>query len=203
MKELKANGLKLFSIKSKPKHIDRKIDNIIETCIEWVTTPANIILYLDYEVRIGTFTAGQFAFYEEDISEEDKFDLKTMQKFVQRLRLFNEQEELLIWRSGVDFYGRFRRDGEGNPTEVVEAYQVLFGTKKENYGNYTRINEDRGTALILPDEWEVDEKKKRVAILTRNYIGYTGEENHPTSPPLATYVDCRFIKFDYHPIENI
>ncbi len=126
------------------------------------------------------------------------------QKFVQRLRVFNEQEELLLWRSGGTLKGRMRHDYPKNSTQgkgvnIVEADQVLFGTKIDRdfrADGYTKITEDRGTSLIVPfnnlESNEKGELLKRLCVKTYNYICYN--EAHQ-----ATYSDCRFVRFFQHP----
>ena len=112
---------------------------------------------------------------------------------LQKIRIFNESEELYIWKSGDIFKGRHRKDGDeaGVEMNIIEANQVLFGTEiKERFENgFIKISENRGTELILPDNnFILDDKKNRIAIKTRNYIDF---ENS-----IATYIDTRFVKFE-------
>lgn len=75
--------------------------------------------------------------------------------------------------------------------DYVEAVQPLWGTQAgavENLPNWSRIFESRGTELFVPFiGLSINECKKRLSIVTRNYINSTGQ---------AGYVDCRFVKFD-------
>jgi len=142
-----------------------------------------IVAYLDYKVLIGTYENGNCHFHENETIDP---------KYIQRLRVFNETKELYLWRTSKGLKGRLRIDSEGNGTEVVDAYQVLFGTRSEPSGNYTRISEERGTVLFLPfQDLEIDvkkEKKDRIAVKTRNYIDYNNVFQ-------ATYIDCRLMGF--------
>jgi CRISPR-associated protein (TIGR03984 family) len=142
------NGLTLCKIKTQVKpenaplfipqgRMNKTISNYIET------QPAYFVAYLDYKVIIGKYVNGKFRNNEQDAIDP---------KYVQRLRVFNEHEELLLWRSGDGLKGRYRKDDEGDEVEVVDAEQVLFGTDAkplENSG-YTEIFEKRGTRLTLP-----------------------------------------------------
>ena len=146
--------------------------------------PANsfVVAYLDYKVLIGRFEDEKFQFYKDE-----KFE----PKHVQRFRVFNETQELLVWRSSEGLKGRIRTDETGNDMYVVDALQVLFGTEAEPVeGNYTKISERRGTVLILPFSGldTMNEKKNRVCIKTRNYV-------KPNDVHQATYADCRFVCF--------
>ena len=178
------NGLVLHTIKSRSEHFDR-IDNLDEYLSE-ISGKSFVIAYLDYKVLIGTCENSKFSFCCNEIIEA---------KHLQQLRVFNNDMELLVWRSNDYLKGRLRTDSEGETTEVVDAHQVLFGTesKPEPLDSlYTKIFEDRGTELSLPfSGLTVDVKenrKNRVFIKTRNYIDYNKVQQ-------AGYVDCRFLGF--------
>ncbi|MHB2148285.1 type III-D CRISPR-associated protein Csx19 [Calditrichota bacterium LG25] len=189
---MEKNGLKLLKdIKSEVTLLG-EIENLFDAAREHIQKKSSVVLYLDYEVRIGEFENGSIRFFHED-----SFD----PKFVQRMRIFNKDEELYIWRSGKKLFGRFRRDGKGDVSIVVEANQVLFGTFTEVQNGWTLLSEKRGTFLIIPGEFEANERRKRVAIRTRNYIGFMEEKGFPkvsetmTAPHQATYRDHRFVEF--------
>lgn len=187
--EIKKNGLDLHQIKSKSTPVPcGNIGNLEEFISQQISGDAFVVAYLDYKVLIGRFKDKKFQFHNNE-----KFE----SKYVQKLRVCNETQELLIWRSFDGLRGRLRTDETGNDTYVVDALQVLFGTEAESLnGNYTKISERRGTELILPfsretlkqvqgDKWN---KKNRVCIKTRNYI-------KPNDVHQATYEDCRFVCF--------
>lgn len=148
------------------------------------------VSYLDNEVLIGKYDGNELKFYQNKLSEP---------QFIQKLRLFNETQELLLWRKKWkdmcgEFFFRLRVDGDGIETDVIDAKQVLWGTTaKKLEDGFTEISEIRGTKIILPfNDIEVDDKEKRVFIFTRNYISY---DTNDSSYQQAGYVDCRFIKF--------
>ena len=91
---------------------------------------------------------------------------------------------------GIKITVRFRQDYQGEKKEeVVEAYQALFGTESKDLNGYTKIEEKRGTKLILPlINLEIDDNKNRLFIKTHNYIDYNKLHQ-------ATYFDCRFVTF--------
>lgn len=177
------NGLELKNISStyEPFPHDSDIWSYVQD--KFGSTRSFIVAYLDYKVLIGTYEDGNYNFHKKETVES---------KYIQRLRVFNETKELHLWRTAEGLKGRLRIDSEGNESYVVDAYQVLFGTRSEPSGNYTRISEERGTELFLPfQDLEVDvkkEKKSRTAVKTRNYIDYNNVFQ-------ATYIDCRFVGF--------
>lgn len=173
------NGLELKSIKSQVQTI--KIDNLNEALSNFASD-GYAIAYLDYKVLIGRINNGSLDFYINENIEE---------KFIQRLRLFNEHRELFIWRTEEGLKGRLRIDEQGEEIYVIDARQVLWGTNKKELGNgWTKLFEERGTELILPfDGISLDNKKNRIFLKTRNYIDFYPETFQ------ATYVDCRFTGF--------
>ncbi len=182
----KANGLKLHTIKLEKKPKPLSI-NSLDDIKNYIKTESLIVAYLDYTVLLGRYRNSAFEFV-------DSHSLDTNFKYVQRLRIFNKDEELLIWRSENGFKGRYRRDYEGDEMDVVDAEQVLFGTDADDLKNrFTKLFEKRGTEIILPFPFvELDVKDKtegkRIFIQTRNYIDYN-------KACQATYVDCRFMGF--------
>ncbi len=183
--EEKENGLELiersstcaFPFKSKP---DESPEDVL---IENIKEKSLAVVWLDYKVLIGTWDGKDFQFYNDETFEN---------KYLQRMRVFNKDREMLIYRAGNGFKGRLRIDDkDGKDTEIIVATQVLFGTKKGKKCNdsYTEITEERGTSLVLPfGGLNVDDKKKRIFIKTHNYIDYNAVNQ-------ATYVDCRFVEF--------
>jgi len=174
------NGLKLSKIKTETKSVSASADDLEKVISEKIKTPSFAVAFMDYKVLTGRYDRGTFHFYNNESLEA---------KYLQKLRVFNSNEELLMWSSGGGFKGRHRRDDAGEETYAVDAEQVLFGTDFEKYNDFTRIFEERGTELFLPfNNISVNENRKRVFIKTRNYIKYNKANQ-------ATYTDCRFIVF--------
>lgn len=183
------NGLELIKLKKTDpeKLAASKIDEIISNCSG---SDYSVVAYLDNEVLIGKLINKQFRFFK---NTDDSFF-----SFIQKIRIFNESEEILFWRNGKTLIGRRRIDETGEDISVVEAEQIIYGTKKESLSSNTpnitfiKLTEDRGTEIILPDNtdnnYSVNENTKRIAVKTRNYIDYS-------ETGIASYVDCRFVCF--------
>jgi len=192
------NGLKIYDIKSEVESFSKgyRFEELLEKLPDNFT--GYFTAYLDYKVIVGKYENRNFTTYKDEALSPDKKTLEP--KFIQKLRLFNNSRELLLWRKEEgSFAGRLRTDGEAeNNTEkisVIDAQQVLYGTKSEkakDSDTFTKISEDRGTEIIIPlSNVSVDIKenpKKRVSICTRNYIAYNDFGQ-------AGYDDCRFVKF--------
>ncbi|MBI4854562.1 MAG: TIGR03984 family CRISPR-associated protein [Acidobacteria bacterium] len=187
---LKTNGLELTEIStySEPlldinrEKLDKTLANMFVQ--ENSMSRAYVVAWLDYEVLIGIWENQEFIFYNSK-----NLDLK----YVQRLRIFNQEKELFLWRTNEQLKGRLRQDNqEGSKVATVIAKQLIFGTKSKPLDNFfTEIYEDRGIKLILPfTNLMVDDKDKnnRIFLQTHNYIKTTLTHQ-------ATYFDCRFVAF--------
>ncbi len=181
MKDNKSlNGLIIKTLNSKVELI-KEITSLDEIK-GIIKNDSFVIAYLDYKVLIGKYSNGGFAFYNNEQLEIDH---------LQRIRIFNNIGELMLWRSEGKFKGRYRNDNDGEAIDVVDNDQVLFGTKALEINGYTKLTEERGTEIILPlIGLNVDAGKNRIKIKTRNYIGFN--EVHQ-----ATYIDNRFVEFVY------
>lgn len=184
--KLEINGLKLRTIKTMVT-VNQTIKITDYNCLQEIVSNSFggegfVIAYLDYKVLVGKFKNGRLIFYQDEI-----FELK----YLQKLRVFDEDRELFIWKSdGGSFNSRLRVDGGGEEKEIVEAHQVLWGTRKDEKvtNGWGRISE-RGMELTLPiATFTVDTEKNRVKIKTYNYISYNEIGQ-------AGYVDSRFVDF--------
>jgi len=164
-------------------------NNIIIKEIEKIQN-GYIVCWLDYAVLFGTVQNDEIKFYNSKLPD--------FNKYLQKLRIFNEKEEIYIWRSGDKFKFRYREDGvsekDGKEIEYIDAKQVMRGSKFEDKVNFIEVSEKRGTRYIIPKEFignnlinDINNNKKRLILHTRNYIGYSEIGQ-------AGFVDSRFLK---------
>lgn len=107
---------------------------------------------------------------------------------VVRVRIFNRAKEVHVWRSNNRLKGRLRiDDGDGEDIEYVRANQVMNGTKFEAKNGFLVATEEKGIHYELPFSRLVEhcQQIERLAVVTRNYIGYNDIGQ-------AGYIDCRF-----------
>lgn len=184
--ELEANGLKFWTgHKSQAEplgNIDQQV--LLRTLNQNFSSLAYAVAWFDHEVLIGLWENQDFRFHESRI-----FELK----YLQRLRVFDANRELHVWRTNGAWKGRLRSDGRGDDTVVVVAHQLLFGTRGKRLSpGFAKIEEDRGTKLILPLQHLHFDKdgnpSTRVCIKTHNYVKTNAVHQ-------ATYFDCRFVAF--------
>ena len=112
------------------------------------------------------------------------------------LRVFNEEEELHLKKSGDLWLGRWRKDGAGEATEYVDSISRFWGEMVEAADlpeGYMKL-EDAARKLkqILP---RAEERAKYYGLVTRSYIGYeaTGQ---------AGYADCRYVRIAAADVEG-
>ena len=112
------------------------------------------------------------------------------------LRVFNEEEELHLKKSGDLWLGRWRKDGAGEATEYVDSISRFWGERVEAADapeGYMKL-EDAARKLkqILP---QAEERAKYYGLVTRSYIGYeaTGQ---------AGYADYRYVRIAAADVEG-
>ena len=207
---MKTNGLTYLTLETTSTTVSVKTDSDI---LKNAPKNAWFIAYLYHRVVIGRIEDKQFIYYKQ---EDEGVTLSNVLK----LRAFNENSELFVWKTNLDGYrARLREDKPETITipemshstnwfkqeqkHAVDAKQVLFGTKAEKLiSGYWKLTENRGTEIILPSglpetgHLQINDEKKRLCIKTRSYIGYIEETGQ------ATYEDVRFVKFEMYKEEE-
>lgn len=197
---VKANGLELIQLDShilplfmdNPERNEIQPDQLIPIISTNFNSAAYVLAYLYSAVIVGKFENNEFIFYEPK-----KFD----ETHILKLRVFHQEQELLVWKSGNTLKARLRKDDfKGATCEAVVADHVLSGTKTESLGNgWIRISKKRGGVLDLPlQNGYADGEKARIFIRTYNYLTDISENKAWQS----TYCDCRFAGFTQGPDSN-
>jgi CRISPR-associated protein (TIGR03984 family) len=190
---MKANGLELKTIKSKAKPLDlflpdeKTVNEKIKEFFD-VNEDAQVAAWMDHQVLFGRWNGSSFSFYQDKETIEAKY--------VKRIRIFNQNKELMLYRCKEGLRGRSRTDGEGEDADIIIAHQLLFGTHIEflESNGYIKLTEEQVAPIILPID-HIDKDAERVFVVTHNYIG-------KNSLFQATYIDCRFVGFSFHPIKT-
>lgn len=184
---MKTNGLKKSNILSNVKPLVIKSNQDV---LQNFTGNGWFIAYLFHRVVIGQFIDGALDYFQKESGDVNIENLI-------KLRIFDANSELYVWRTNLGgFKGRLRTDGVGSFTDVVDAKQVIFGTKAELIGeSYMKLSEKRGTEIIMPladigiSENAINDMDGRLCIQTRSYIGVIKETGQ------ASYEDVRFVEF--------
>ncbi|HHY79109.1 MAG TPA: TIGR03984 family CRISPR-associated protein [Thermoanaerobacter sp.] len=179
------NGLKIITTKSISKALELSIDtweDLQKNINENFREEGYIVAYLDYKVIIGRVNKNNLKFYNDETFDP---------KFIVKMRVFNKDKELLLWRQDeCKFKGRIRLDNEGDIIQhLVEADQILSGNPQSINDEWTMLKDARGTEIYIPylhnPKHFIDDS---LAIKTRNYVTYNEIGQ-------AGYTDCRFVTF--------
>ena len=182
-------SLKHKSIESSNTKVSMQLSIIESEILSLIDNKEYLVLaYLDNEVLIGKIVNGKYEF-----ENGNQLDFN----YLQKIRIFNSESELYIWKTNAEFKGRLRKDKDGSGDDVVDSVQALWGTDVIQKGNYSKLIEDRGTELNLPfNNISIDDKKKRAFIKTRSYITYNEIGQ-------AGYTDTRLIGFYNQNLERL
>lgn len=129
-----------------------------------------VIAYCMNELLFGYYKNGSFTFSRETI------DKKYLSRYLMQMRIFNENEELLLQRDGAEFRARYIADAaiERNgyaKTECVDSSSPLFGKPdgENSRQGFVQLKEGgRKMRMTIPAE-----KGSSVYLLkTRSYIVY-------------------------------
>jgi CRISPR-associated protein (TIGR03984 family) len=144
---------------------------------------STIVCWLFDRLIWGVIDAnGNISYSDQNFNGPDTAD-------IMELRVFNENKEIYLRRSGDTFLGRMRTDSQGNNCQVVNTNNYLWGSTGKINSEYTFLSEDNGMQLNIPGNYPGVSPENRVNLIIRNYIDYN--ERH-----MAGYVDARFVKLE-------
>ena len=146
-----------------------------------------VLMIEDHEVNVGIYKNKRLIFSKD----------KSLKKFLQELRLFNESIELKFIRISDDkYYYRLITNEEANKSQIImydtyEEKYMLNGSRVinhvENQGiTFSSLTEDSGLLLTLP--FKLDKGNLRIYVNVINYINYSNEG-------LTEFVDSRLEGF--------
>jgi CRISPR-associated protein (TIGR03984 family) len=72
---------------------------------------------------------------------------------LQELRVFGKEGEVMVWRVGTGFKGRFLKDTTGPAEPYLQPmveWQILLGIPKEERNSFTRVASVSGREQVLP-----------------------------------------------------
>ena len=131
-----------------------------------------IVCWLFNEVIFGKLQKGKL------ITPRNNETIQALEKYLIKLRLFNEKEELYVFNKSGKWCYRYRKDNVGEKWEVIDTDQIMYGTEATKLNDdFFKISEERGICYIVPKEFLGDNTElsatERLVLKTRNYIKYT------------------------------
>ncbi len=148
-----------------------------------------IVAWLFHDLVFGTITDGEI----QVRSRSGLMDSKTLDHYLERARLFNQDKECYLFRGQNQvIQGRIREDGDeiNSPnvtkTTVKDVQAILLGRRQASLEDpWVRVGSGRGADFVVPAQW-VGTHSKRTVVHMRYYLGYV---HH-----LATIVDQRIVQ---------
>lgn len=143
-----------------------------EKIAQWFPNAANLYAVLDFAVCFGIYNHGCFS-----LGIEGTAPVALDWTYLRELRVFNEEQELLLVPAGGNWTGRMRRDmGEYEQVQaageyVIEECQKLWGRMKQSYKVeetvWSLLVSGRGTRIQIPVDLKGQEE---AAIRVRRYM---------------------------------
>ncbi len=145
---------------------------------EKLSGQSTAVVWAMQTVSFGLWDGTHLTLEREDILPED----------MEKIRIFNEDEELLLIREEEGFRGRHILDEAGKGTYAVDSASPLWGERVEAEGlpeGFVCLQDAaRGITLRLPYEGP----GKRLLLVTRSYIRSDAKTG------LSGYGDVRYLR---------
>lgn len=148
----------IITIPTSSESLQFPVDRLEEKILSFFEDQeAFALVWKVHEVIAGKIVQNQCLFYQSTLQPE----------FVQEARIFNETSELYLLRQEDIFVARFRKDGEGEKTDVYDERHFVNGHVQNWHNGWLKIaEENRGFLLFLPASVPVTGK---VCYTARNY----------------------------------
>ncbi len=159
--------------------VEDGLDDILKT---YESGKYFVVAHYVHQVRLGRFDDGELSFADGEIPEE---------KYLQEIRLFNAEREILIRKACVGYLVRVLDDSTttGKEVSAVDTKGNFFGDRiaAESTAEYACLYEEgRKIKLMVP----VTAEAEHYALVTRSYIEYDQETGQ------AGYGRYRFVSVD-------
>lgn len=92
---------------------------------------------------------------------------------LRELRVFGPDGEVLIWRSGTGFKGRFLQDAPGPAEPYVRPMverQILLGRPRKERGSFTRVASVSGREQVLPLTVSGNTSRPPFRLVVKHYL---------------------------------
>lgn len=174
--------------------------------VDFIKRQANSDLYIvvDYGVFLGRVQDKEILLWRERLLENEPIQKKQFvvetelpkTKYIQEVRIFDKNMEVKITRTQQGFVWRKRQDSEAETGEITldyidECYK-LWGSVKKVGEDFSVLQEDRGTTIVIPGKYEGDQK---VGLIFRKYVSFQ-DRNFVTEQPFSyQIIDERLVTY--------
>lgn len=176
------NEINNFDVESKHMNDSRKSENALKILQKYAKTEVayQVIAHFDNSLKMGWLINGELTFSDSMSKLEDKY--------LQQLRAFNESEEVLIKKIGINtaekyhYWVRKIDDTFVDDTEYIDSISTIFGKKMstvivdsdklpKDYSFVSVYEPGRKIKLVFPVK-NNETESKTFCVTTRSYIGY-------------------------------
>ncbi len=146
---------------------------------------AQAVAWFHHALYFGSLQNGRLTFPE--MTDSDKSI--DWHKHLVRLRIFDSNQEVHIWREAGGLRGRWRLDGQGDSVPYIDSKAPLLGAIVADPADDKAITlkEDRGWNKKVPLPASHQNGSIHLFLQTRHYL-----EVHPDTHQMG-YVDARFV----------
>ncbi len=156
------------------------LESLMNLIRELLHGEANIVVWQMQSIVWGKWKDNQIIWTDDE---------KIFEKGWIEIRIFNENEEVHLYKDGNGLKGRYRSDTGENDCEYVDSFARFWGSNEDSAGKCKEgfvCLEDKARKLKL--EIPVTEAgEKWYGLLTRNYVEYNSINGQ------AGYTDFRFV----------
>jgi len=179
--DLAKSPLKLFSVQTARTNdlcCKLEMEELVGQINGHMHHDSTVICWMMNRIIWGTWKNGAF-----ELVDGSKLELS----YLLEMRVFNNQEELLLKKQNAQLTGRYVSDEGTKSEEVVDTISRLWGTNK---GSHI----EKGIAMLKDDERKLclqipmEEAAEYYGLITRNYIDSDARTGQ------SGYVDYRYLE---------
>ena len=156
-------------------HESQPLGDVIK---QYMKDTASLVVWQRQQISWGRWDGSTLVFANKETLDENQ---------VIEIRVFNDNEELHLYRRHGAYEGRYVCDGTGEVQSHVDALARLWGHKTNHDGTFATLKDDE---LFLSMTVPCQEQADYYGLVTRSYINVDDETGQ------AGYTDYRFVRIE-------
>ena len=145
---------------------------------QYMKDTASLVVWQRHQISWGQWDGSSLILANQEDLDENQ---------IIEIRVFNDKEELHLYRRRGAYEGRYVCDGEGAVQSHVDTLARLWGHKTAHDGTFATLKDDeRFLSMTVPCQ----EKADYYGLVTRSYIDVDDETGQ------AGYRDYRFVRIE-------
>lgn len=145
---------------------------------QYMKDSASLVVWQRHQISWGRWDGSSLVFANQEALDENQ---------ILEIRVFNENEELHLYRHHGAYEGRYVCDGTGEVQSHVDTLSRLWGHKTAHDGSFVTLKDsERFLSMTVPCQ----EKADYYGLVTRSYIDVDSDTGQ------AGYSDYRFVRIE-------